>query len=364
MKKKIRRNIVAVFAALLVAGSVSVPAVLADSPMSTQVQAAEASSTYTVMAGAASGGAISPAGAVSAAGGSSKTFTITPNSGYEINEVIVDGSRKGALPSYTFNNIAINHSIVASFKPSGASSYQTNLLKTDTRSYKLKPGDVYGAKIEVEGSQFKQGDVKVYSSRSHIASVTKVSDTLYQIKGLSPGTAYIMAEIGNTHASIRVDVENGVTQGGEACRSVSIIENAASAPQTPSSSTTSLSQEQQQVFNLVNQNRTAQGVNTLTYRSDVQKAADVRVKEIVTLFSHTRPNGSSCFTALNENGVTSYVAAGENIAYGQKNPEAVMTAWMNSEGHRKNILSANYTGMAVGFYEQNGVKYWMQFFIR
>ena len=118
------------------------------------------------------------------------------------------------------------------------------------------------------------------------------------------------------------------------------------------------------MFDLVNQNRTSQKLQALEYRSDLQKAADVRAKEIVTKFSHTRPNGSSCFTAITENGVTAYQALGENIAAGQKDAAAVMNAWMNSPGHRANILSSQYTGIAVGVYEQNGMKYWVQFFIR
>lgn len=363
MKKTIQRSILTIFAALLAAGSLSVPALAAETPIpiSAPLETA-APATHTIMAGAASNGTISPAGAVSVADGSSKTFTITPNSGYEINEVIVDGSRKGNLDSYTFQNIGLNHTIVASFKKQGESSYSTNLLKTDTRSYQMAPGNVYGVKIQVEGSKFNQSDVKVYSSRDHIASVTKVTDTVYQIKGLAPGTAYIVAEIGNTHASVRVDVANGVKQGGEACRSVSIIEGV-SVSQPPSENST-LEKEQKAVFDLVNQNRTGQKLPALEYRSDLQKAADVRAKEIVTKFSHTRPNGSSCFTAVMENGVTTYRALGENIAAGQKDAAAVMKAWMNSPGHRANILSSQYTGIAVGVYEQNGMKYWVQFFIR
>lgn len=82
MKKTFQRSILTIFAALLAAGSLSVPALAAQAPGSAQVQEGKASSSaYTIMAGAASNGTISPAGAVSVAGGSSKTFTITPNSG-------------------------------------------------------------------------------------------------------------------------------------------------------------------------------------------------------------------------------------------------------------------------------------------
>ena len=60
----------------------------------------------------------------------------------------------------------------------------------------------------------------------------------------------------------------------------------------------------------------------------------------------------------------SYRTAGENIASGQRTAQAVVTAWMNSEGHRKNILSANFTEIGVGYAaKSNGTPYWTQMFI-
>ena len=58
----------------------------------------------------------------------------------------------------------------------------------------------------------------------------------------------------------------------------------------------------------------------------------------------------------------SYRAAGENIAKGQKTPQAVMSAWMNSDGHRKNILGKSYTQLGVGYVYNNGSPYWVQLF--
>ena len=98
----------------------------------------------------------------------------------------------------------------------------------------------------------------------------------------------------------------------------------------------------EQVVELVNQERTKAGLNAVTLDQNIASAALVRAKEIETSFSHTRPNGSKFSTALTEQGVT-FKGAGENIAWGQKSPEAVMQAWMNSEGHRANILNKNFT---------------------
>lgn len=118
----------------------------------------------------------------------------------------------------------------------------------------------------------------------------------------------------------------------------------------------------EQVVELVNQERTKAGLNAVTLDQNIASAALVRAKEIETSFSHTRPNGSKFSTALTEQGVT-FKGAGENIAWGQKSPEAVMQAWMNSEGHRANILNKNFTKIGVGYYQNAaGRNFWTQLF--
>lgn len=116
-----------------------------------------------------------------------------------------------------------------------------------------------------------------------------------------------------------------------------------------------------QVVSLVNAERAKQGLSALTVSTKVQQAAQTRAGELKTSFSHTRPSGASCFTALTEAGV-SYTRAGENIAYGQSSPAAVVQAWMNSSGHRANILSRDFTTIGVGYTVVNGTAYWSQFF--
>ncbi len=116
-----------------------------------------------------------------------------------------------------------------------------------------------------------------------------------------------------------------------------------------------------QVAALVNAERAKYGLSALTVDTKVQQAALVRAKETAQSFSHTRPNGSSFSTALTEAGVSNRTA-GENIAYGQTTPQQVMNAWMNSSGHRANILNANYTTIGVGYTVINGTAYWAQLF--
>jgi len=114
---------------------------------------------------------------------------------------------------------------------------------------------------------------------------------------------------------------------------------------------------------LVNKERAAYGLNALSQDPSLQAAAQKRSYEQTELFSHTRPDGNSCFSVLPEYGIT-YKGAGENIAYGQKTPSEVVDAWMNSEGHRANILSANFTEIGVGCYiSPSGTIYWTQMFI-
>lgn len=135
-------------------------------------------------------------------------------------------------------------------------------------------------------------------------------------------------------------------------------------PEQPDSETPEQSEHVyvQRVVELVNEERAKAGLSPVTLQKDVTKAAQVRATEIVQSFSHTRPNGSSFSTALQEAGV-SYRGSGENIAWGQKTPEQVMEGWMNSAGHRTNILNAKYTSIGVGYYQNaSGVNYWTQLF--
>lgn len=117
----------------------------------------------------------------------------------------------------------------------------------------------------------------------------------------------------------------------------------------------------EQVVELVNAERAKVNLPALAMTTKLNEAALVRAKETVQSFSHTRPNGSSFSTVLKENGI-SFQGAGENIAWGQRTPEQVVLAWMNSEGHRANILNPKYTSIGVGYYLNGATPYWAQLF--
>ncbi len=117
----------------------------------------------------------------------------------------------------------------------------------------------------------------------------------------------------------------------------------------------------QQVVNLVNQERAKAGLSALQSVAVLDACAQKRSEELVSTFSHTRPDGTNCATILDEYGVK-WRTTGENIAYGYATPESVMKGWMDSAGHRANILNANFDSIGVGVVSRNGVLYWTQVF--
>lgn len=117
-----------------------------------------------------------------------------------------------------------------------------------------------------------------------------------------------------------------------------------------------------QVVILVNEERRKAGLLPLERSDEVSSAAAVRAQELTSSFSHTRPDGSAYRTVLEQTGI-SYRSCGENVAYGYSTPEAVMSAWMTSTGHRDNILNEDYTNIGVGYFKDSGgLGYWTQIF--
>ena len=123
----------------------------------------------------------------------------------------------------------------------------------------------------------------------------------------------------------------------------------------------SVSAYAQEVLKLVNEKRSANGLSPLSFDTKVQKAADTRAEEIKKSFSHTRPDGKSFSTALSDVGAV-FSGAGENIAIGQKTPEEVVSAWMNSSGHRANILNSKYKYIGIGCVKSGSGYAWTQLF--
>lgn len=99
------------------------------------------------------------------------------------------------------------------------------------------------------------------------------------------------------------------------------------------------------VLALVNSARRENGLSELRLDKNLCEAAAIRAKEQNESFGHTRPDGSSYYSVLEQ---SSYRITGENVAIGQTSPEQVFNDWMNSPGHRGNILSSNYASIGIG----------------
>lgn len=123
----------------------------------------------------------------------------------------------------------------------------------------------------------------------------------------------------------------------------------------------------QEVLDLVNVERAKYGLTPLVMGdANLTAAAQKRAEEIATVNSHTRPDGSKCFTVLKEYGVTA-APTGENAAWGSVSPQEVVDAWMQSEGHRANILNPEARAMGVGYYYNSSSTWghqWIQIFTK
>lgn len=123
----------------------------------------------------------------------------------------------------------------------------------------------------------------------------------------------------------------------------------------------------QEILDLVNVKRAQHGLQPLEMGgAELTAAAQKRAEEIAVVNSHTRPDGTKCFTVLKEYGVKE-APTGENAAWGNVSPEEVVEAWMNSEGHRANILDPEARRMSVGYYYNSSSTWghqWIQLFTK
>lgn len=225
------------------------------------------------------------------------------------------------------------------------------------------------AKLRIKNTK-KQ--VKWTSSRKKVATVSSQGVVCAKKKG----TAKITAKVGKRKFVCRVRVVNKNTGSGSSENSnpnsnLNGSENNGSNTGTqqntpkpsPTANPVQTDNPAEKVLELVNQERAANGLSPLTLDTSLCAAANARAQEITSQFSHTRPDGTNCFTILKDYGI-SYRAVGENIAAGQTTPAAVMNSWMNSPGHRANILSSSFGKLGVGYVKTSGGygHYWVQMF--
>lgn len=199
-------------------------------------------------------------------------------------------------------------------------------VKLNKASEKLVVGRTVTLKATVSPSG--SSNLTWTSSNKKVATV----DTSGKVKAVGKGTASITVKTSNGKSAVCV---------------VSVItQNEAYV---------------EEVINRVNVERTKRGLSKLTVNSRLSNAAKKRAAETEKKLSHTRPNGKSFSTVLDEYGVK-YTVAGENIAYNYYTAAEAMEGLMDSKGHRDNILNKKFSHIGVGLYEKDGFKYLVQLF--
>ncbi|MDY3791482.1 MAG: CAP domain-containing protein [Oscillospiraceae bacterium] len=215
-------------------------------------------------------------------------------------------------------------------------------------------------------------EIMIECSDSSICSVSgggmsDGSGYALKIKGLKNGTAsFKIYDASNKSVSVEFDVKVGSSSDGKVSfdlgkkspsQSVSVWGGSDKTSDEKGTSSSESDDYIDEVIRLINEERAAAGKSALKKNDELCKNAQLRAGEISGYFSHTRPDGTECFTAI----TVPYGYAGENIAMGQRDPEEVMDCWMNSSGHKKNILSSNYTSVGVGY--DPSTNSWVQIFI-
>jgi len=172
---------------------------------------------------------------------------------------------------------------------------------------------------------------KSYVLSSRDTSVAKILDD-GTVTAVGAGTTQIVVKSGN---------------GVYGTRTISVIDLAFFADE---------------VLRLTNLERERANLHRFGANPQLTRVAEVRAIEIIEYFSHTRPDGRDCFTAFTENHVAFYTA-GENLAVGQTTPDEVIRGWMNSPGHRENILNEAFGQLGVAvIMDGNGRLHWTQTF--
>lgn len=298
-------------------------------------------------------------------------------------KLFITGKKAGTSKVYIKNGksetITVNVTVKANDAPTkyGATS---KLIKADNYNVSVKKNGQTTVKVTSSNHSlaYKVGD-------SSIASVTagkwNGNTISFKIKGKKAGTTYLTVYRKNDK---KVAVNIKITVGGQSTTSsanTSTQKDTGSNtkkttaywdPATgtyvvtfsgtwgPESEDTkpATGDYAEQMLALVNQARAEAGAAPLTLDRKLCDAADKRAEEITTKFSHTRPNGKDCFSIFSEYGISSY-GGGENIAMGSADVNAIFNMWMNSPGHRANILNSDFKSIGIG----KCGNYWVQLFL-
>ena len=233
-------------------------------------------------------------------------------------------------------------------KKSGLAEYKIEeQLKNaaNQRVIEIANGVAKSTALQDNGIQFSS-----YSENSIIADMS-VNDIFNQILKSSKN---LILNKTFTHAAVGVYESNG--------RKYWVMIYVASRNNDITRDKLDIAKERERVLQLANNARKENSVSSsLVLDSKLNEAAQKRAEELIKLFSHTRPNGTEFLTVLKEYNIT-YNTCGENVANGQVDADDVMKSWLNSPGHRANILNSKFAKLGVGVFEYNNSLYWVQLF--
>lgn len=223
-------------------------------------------------------------------------------------------------------------------------------IKLNKKTAKIAVGK--SVTLKVRGTKKK---VKWKTSKKSVATVNAKG----KVTGKKAGKAVVTAKVKGKTLKCKVTVTKK-----QAAKTAAKKQTAKKTNTTGKKNTTTDISLQKKVISIVNQNRKKQGLEALTMDEKLMKAAQDRAKELTKSFSHTRPNGTSCFTIFEKYKITP-MASGENIAAGQRSAADVMDSWMNSQGHKENIMNNKFKKIGVGLVivpNDMYSYYWVQMF--
>jgi len=252
--------------------------------------------------------------------------------------------------------------------------FKNNVTITNIHSFKELSDKLVVSKAELEKlitAQLKEYNGTISEGNTTTKTPSKAENVSQENKKVETPvtTAPSAPKNENTEQKTVVEKETPKAEQTTSAPSTTPASTEQAAKETTQTTTTpvakadSASAFETQVVELTNAERAKYGLAPLKIYDPLMKVAHAKSQDMATnnYFSHTSPTYGSPFDQIKAAGIT-YRAAGENIAQGQRTPEEVVQAWMNSEGHRANILNANFTHIGVG-YVANG-NYWTQQFIQ
>lgn len=344
-------------------------------------------STATVSAVAYQQQAVPTSGGVKSCPTSTVTKnTTTPSSAVEkaVSQALASAGKSTSCPQTTVSTAAAKTTAAAKAS-SGSSNCSNTAVKAQTTSTCPTSSTIPDLSAVLDKVSCKQAEAAKTTTAGSTVNVPNCFRQLLERCGVSvPDSLTSQKNCGNSGSSSSSKPSSSKPADSSSSQSTSSTPSsstpASSKPSssTPSSSTPSSSQSsssavssakpsdtltyEERVVELVNQERAKVGLKPLTMNLKLSEVARAKSQDMhdKNYFSHTSPTYGSPFDMMKQFGIT-YRTAGENIAMGYRTPEAVMEGWMNSPGHKANILNSSYTEIGVGYVSDGS--YWTQEFI-